>query len=168
MYKWNKLIYTSASSYRIPGASINDEGSFKENALFLRANDNNQVHLGDIETSTLLEQGYIDFTWQQQSGRFLSIGENRVEVFTTPYLYDNEMIDYLEHQAYWISDTTLYSMPIMPYNPFRDSILKPASKSWEEVEGDILTIKILIITHVRSASRPINNDCFIFLIWILE
>ena len=90
----------------------------------------------------MLEQGYIDFTWQQQSGRFLSVGENKIEAFTTPYLYDNEMIDYLEHQSYWVSDTTLYSMPIMPYNPFRNSILKPATKSWADVEGDILTIKI--------------------------
>ena len=30
----------------------------------------------------------------------------------------------------------------MPYNPFRNSILKPATKSWADVEGDILTVKI--------------------------
>lgn len=142
IYNTNQDIYRTANLFRISGASINDEGSFKENALFIRANDNNQVYIGDIETSVLLDQGYIDFTWQQQSGRFLSIGENNIEAFTTPYLYDNEMIDYLEHQSYWVSDTTLYSMPIMSYNPFRNSILKPATKSWADVEGDILTIKI--------------------------
>lgn len=143
-YYKNKDIYQTASYFRISGASINDEGSFKENALFLRANDNNQVHLGDIETSTLLDKGYIDFTWTQKSGRFLSIGENRIEAFTTPYLYDmnDHGIDYLEQQSYWISDTTLYSMPIMPYNPFRDSMIKPSDESWDKVEGDILTIKI--------------------------
>ena len=143
-YYKNKDIYQTASYFRISGASINDEGSFKENALFLRANNNNEVHLGDIETSTLLSQGYIDFTWTQKTGRFLSIGENKIEAFTTPYLYDmaDHGIDYLEQQSYWISDTTLYSMPIMPYNPFRDSIVKPSNESWEKVEGDILRIKI--------------------------
>ena len=141
-YHKNKDIYQSADKFRISGISINDEGSFKENALFLRANDNNQVYIGDIETSTLLDQGFIDFTWTQKTGRFLSIGENTIEAFTTPYLYDNELVDYTEHQSYWISDTTLYSMPIMPYNLFRNSMLKPAASTWDSVEGDILTIKI--------------------------
>lgn len=142
IYNKNQDIYRTANLFRIAGVSINDEGSYKENALFIRSNDNNQVYLGDIETSTLLEQGYIDFTWQQQAGRFLSIGSNKIQVFSTPYLYDNELIDYEEHQSYWISDTTLYSMPIMPYNPFSRSIIKPADKSWADVEGEILTIKI--------------------------
>ena len=141
-YNANKAIYSSANLFRITGASINDEGSFKENALFLKANDNNQVHLGDIETYTLLEKGYIDFTWTQKTGRFLSIGENKIEAFTSPYLYNNDVIDYNEIQSYWISDTTLYSMPIMPFNPFRNSIIKPPDKDWTEVEGDILTVKI--------------------------
>ena len=30
----------------------------------------------------------------------------------------------------------------MPYNPFRSSIIKPADKTWESVEGNILRIKI--------------------------
>jgi hypothetical protein len=141
-YYKNKDIYQLADKFRIPGISINDEGSFKENALFLKANDNNQVYVGDIETSTLLDQGFIDFTWTQKTGRFLSIGENTIEAFTTPYLYDNELVDYTEHQSYWISDTTLYSMPIMPYNLFRNSMLKPSASTWDSVEGDILTIKI--------------------------
>ena len=33
-------------------------------------------------------------------------------------------------------------MPIMPYNLFRNSMLKPPASTWDSVEGDILTIKI--------------------------
>ena len=141
-YYTNKKLYTDSSIYAISGMSTNSEGSFKENALVITANNNNSIVIGDIETHVLLDKGYIDFTWKQNSGKFLSIGENTIKVYTTPYVYDNDVIDYIEHQGEWISDSTFYSMPIMPYNLFGRSILKPSNRQWSEVEDDVLTIKI--------------------------
>lgn len=141
-YYTNNKLYTDNSIFAISGMSTNSEGSFKENALIITANNNNSIVIGDIETHVLLDKGYIDFTWKQNSGKFLSIGENIVKVYTTPYVYDNDVVDYIEHEGEWISDSTFYSMPIMPYNLFGRSILKPSNRQWSEVEDNVLTIKI--------------------------
>ena len=141
-YYTNNKLYTDSSIFAISGMSTNSEGSFKENALIITANNNNSIVIGDIETHVLLDKGYIDFTWKQNSGKFLSIGENTVKVYTTPYVYDNDVVDYIEHEGEWISDSTFYSMPIMPYNLFGRSILKPSDRKWSEVEDNVLTIKI--------------------------
>jgi hypothetical protein len=140
-YTYSK-IYTTTSLFRISGKSVNDDGIFKENALYLKSNNNNQVYIGDIETYSLLEKGYLDFTWTQKSGRFLSIGDNKIEAFTSPYIYDKETIDYDELNGYWLSNTLFYSNSIMPFNPFRNTIIKPATETWDNVESTILSIKI--------------------------
>jgi hypothetical protein len=141
-YNLHKDIYLNKNLYDIPGLKDNSSSVFIENCLFLRLDDN-VVELGDIHTDELIKSGYLDFSWKQEKGRFLSMGKNKLELYTCPYKYGEKRIQYDEINGSWLTEGMFVGGPIMPYNYFADSIVRPSSeKDWSKVEDDVLDIRI--------------------------
>jgi hypothetical protein len=144
IHHWHKHHHCHHDHHRfkIPELPVNSESNFKDSALFISANDNNHTNIGEIDVDTLLEQGYIDFNWKQEDGQFLSIGENKIEAYTCPYKeVEQKKIEHDDLDGYWLSDKTFISMPVMPWNPFAHTALKPYDDPWDRVESTVLHLK---------------------------
>ena len=141
--------------FKIPDLPVNTDSDFKDCALFISANNNNAVNLGDIDVDTLLEQGYVDYVWQQEDGKFLSVGENTIEAYTCPYkeveeekddptfnLYHLHYKHHHCHHGHWLCARTFLSLPVMAWNPFSYSVLRPLHDPWDRVESTVLNLKI--------------------------
>ena len=141
-YNLHKDIYLNKDMYDISGLKDNSSSVFIENCLFLRLDDN-VVELGDIHTDELMQLGSLDFSWKQEKGRFLSMGKNKLELYTCPYKYGERRIQYDEINGSWLTEGMFVGGPIMPYNYFADSIVRPSSEEdWSKVEDDVLDIRI--------------------------
>ena len=147
--------------FKIPDLPVNTEPNFKDCATFICANNNKEINLGDVDVDTLLEQGYVDYTWKQENGQFLSIGENKVEVYTHPYKepviedegpnYHFNPLHHMHHlhwghhhchHGHWLCARTFLSMPCMLWNPFSCHHLRPLYDPWDRVEQVILDLRI--------------------------
>ena len=139
-YNSQKSIYSGTFK---PTNGVKTKGSlYKENCLFLQS-EKNLVDLGDIMTNDLTNSGTKIYTWKQDAGKFLKYGLNTIEAYTCPYNYEQCLFSVEEKNGYWLTDTIFISNSIMPYNYYRDSIIRPSNiSSWADVESEILFIEI--------------------------
>ena len=118
------------------------ESIYLENCLYLQSGEN-LIDLGDIFTEELSNKGSKVYSWKQDVGKFLKFGENEIMAYTCPYKYGSCYFDIHEKNGYWLTDTIFISNSIMPYNYYRESIVRPDDvEDWTKVESDVLFIEI--------------------------
>ena len=166
-YKAQEIVYKT-NTFSISNVKTKGQGIYKDNRLYLKLGQN-IVDLGDLYTDILLNKQYQDFTWSQPTGKFLKLGENKIQAYTSPYKYGEIFTEIDEISGYWLSDNIFISHSIMPYNYFRGSIIRPSSeKDWSSVSSDILEVKIpykklvagndYSITFTSNANNGFNYD----------
>ena len=166
-YKAQENVYKT-NTFSISNVKTKGQGIYKDNRLYLKL-EQNIVDLGDLYTDILLNKQYQDFTWSQPKGKFLKLGENKIQAYTSPYKYGEIFTEINEINGYWLSDNIFISHSIMPYNYFRSSIIRPSSeKDWSSVSSSILEVKIpykklvagndYSITFTSNANNGFNYD----------
>ena len=139
-YNSQKSIYSG--TFKPTNGSKTKGSLYKENCLFLQSGKN-LVDLGDIMTNELTNSGSKIYTWKQNTGKFLKYGLNTIEAYTCPYNYEQCLFSVEEKNGYWLTDTIFVSNSIMPYNYYRESIIRPSNISnWTDVESEVLFIEI--------------------------
>ena len=79
-------------------------------------------------------------------GRLLITGENTIEAYTHPVIYEKEEVDYEEMTGMWIDNET-FECTVMSSIPWpvpvgNLCIIKPGEYDWSSVEEEILTVRI--------------------------